>query len=116
MGGIEVMNWDMMYRTVGNFILTGGLLLAISMFAVYMIGLLIHFINGNDFNTTDTFDPFKNNHVGVALLTPFLIFGATLLVAITWPVSVPVLFIVLVTLPFRLRNLSKKKMWKELKS
>ncbi len=110
------MNLELIYETGSRFIETGGLLLAISMFAVYMIGLLIHFINGNDFNTTETFDPFKNNHVAVAVFTPSLIFFVILLVAITWPVSVPVLLIVLISLPFRLRNISKKKMWEELKS
>jgi len=79
------------------------------MFIVYMIGLLIHFINGNEFNTTDTIHPFKNNHVGEALGIPLGILIFSVMVAFTWVITVPVLSIVLIALPFRAKTSARKK-------
>lgn len=99
-----------------NLILHYSFRVALMIFLIYAIGMLIHFVKGNDFNTTDHFNPFINNHIGTVIAVPVMFMGISGLVALTWPISIPVLTILSCALPFRIKNLRKKKLWETLRS
>ena len=61
-------------------------------------------------------NPFKFKHPVNYVLTAFSLFFVPTMIAVMWPIAIPLVLVTYLVITARKRNLDKKKMWEELKS